>query len=300
MLRSWRANCDVQILIYDSDPNSVDPMEVSRVTDYIVGYIGKGNSMLIEERETNKQLAMKAQEVTGDKEDLKALTKAIMNKASSRRLIPKQEASLLLAQLKLTHCTKMFSTVSLSHNLRITTNGSKPSNSFLSKYEHRIGNPNMSLHQFFHHDRAKRKLPPAMPHCTGIAGKPTFPITEAYAKQTLLMCKPWTMFPKPVSWVNEFKRFISSKECPMSAKMAYNRVMQRHYNGTKFVDPVSTRPNHDPNYESEEDEMALALAGTNGTGMPDDDLFGGLIKGESYSWGTAPVVSFFLSSAIYL
>ena len=37
-LQSWRENCDIQIILYKSDPNVVDSMEISQVTDYIVTY----------------------------------------------------------------------------------------------------------------------------------------------------------------------------------------------------------------------------------------------------------------------
>ncbi len=41
-LQSWRANCDVKILIYETDPNHPDISEISSVIDYIVSYTCKG------------------------------------------------------------------------------------------------------------------------------------------------------------------------------------------------------------------------------------------------------------------
>ena len=49
-LLSWRANCKVDLIIYDSDPRNPDPMDVANVTDYIVAYSCKGSSSLMEER----------------------------------------------------------------------------------------------------------------------------------------------------------------------------------------------------------------------------------------------------------
>jgi len=43
-LQSWRANCDVSILIYDSDPSFPDVNEIANVTDYVVPYACKGNA----------------------------------------------------------------------------------------------------------------------------------------------------------------------------------------------------------------------------------------------------------------
>lgn len=58
MLQTWRANCDVQILIYNSDPKTPDVADIARVTDYIVAYSCKGNATMKEEREQNKALIM--------------------------------------------------------------------------------------------------------------------------------------------------------------------------------------------------------------------------------------------------
>ena len=42
-LQSWRANCDVQLLLYNSDPYIPNLSEIVKVADYIVSYITKGN-----------------------------------------------------------------------------------------------------------------------------------------------------------------------------------------------------------------------------------------------------------------
>lgn len=41
--RLWRANCDVQMILYMSDPNNPDMYELSKVPDYVVSYACKGN-----------------------------------------------------------------------------------------------------------------------------------------------------------------------------------------------------------------------------------------------------------------
>ena len=38
LVQSWRANCDVQILLYETDPLHPDPSEIAKATDYIVAY----------------------------------------------------------------------------------------------------------------------------------------------------------------------------------------------------------------------------------------------------------------------
>ena len=59
LLRSWRANCDIQILFYDSDPKSPDAEEISEVTDYVVGYCCKGNHTHHDEKKQMQALIMR-------------------------------------------------------------------------------------------------------------------------------------------------------------------------------------------------------------------------------------------------
>lgn len=51
MLQSWRANCDLQLLIYNSDPRSPDIAEIESVTRYVVAYAGKKHNTSKTERE---------------------------------------------------------------------------------------------------------------------------------------------------------------------------------------------------------------------------------------------------------
>lgn len=44
LLQCWRANCDVQLLIYMSDPRNPSVDEISKITDYVVSYTCKGNT----------------------------------------------------------------------------------------------------------------------------------------------------------------------------------------------------------------------------------------------------------------
>jgi hypothetical protein len=51
LLQSWRGNCDVQIMVYESDPNWPDLSEIAKVTDYMVGYACKGGQTTKQEKE---------------------------------------------------------------------------------------------------------------------------------------------------------------------------------------------------------------------------------------------------------
>ena len=43
-LQSWRANCDVSILVYESDPMNPNLAEIANVTNYVITYACKGNA----------------------------------------------------------------------------------------------------------------------------------------------------------------------------------------------------------------------------------------------------------------
>jgi hypothetical protein len=57
-LQAWRGNCDIQLLIYDTDPCNPDPAEIAKVTNYVVGYACKGNVTLSVEKSHVKSFTM--------------------------------------------------------------------------------------------------------------------------------------------------------------------------------------------------------------------------------------------------
>jgi len=59
VLRVWRANCDVTVLLYETDPMKPDPAEIAKVTDYVVAYASKGNSTLAVEKELVSRFIMR-------------------------------------------------------------------------------------------------------------------------------------------------------------------------------------------------------------------------------------------------
>ena len=58
MLQAWRANCDIQLILYDTDPDQIDPSEISKVVDYIVAYACKGNEKIKDEKDQLKAMIM--------------------------------------------------------------------------------------------------------------------------------------------------------------------------------------------------------------------------------------------------
>lgn len=59
LLQSWQGNCDIQLIVYDSDPNQPSLAEIAKVSDYVVAYSCKGNCTYKEEREQNKQFLLR-------------------------------------------------------------------------------------------------------------------------------------------------------------------------------------------------------------------------------------------------
>ena len=59
MLRCWRANCDVQIILYESNPCMPDASEIAKVTDYVVAYACKGNCTMALEKKQIRQIILR-------------------------------------------------------------------------------------------------------------------------------------------------------------------------------------------------------------------------------------------------
>jgi len=297
MLSSWRGNCDIQILIYESDPDTPDLREISRVTDYIVAYQCKGNTTYMEERETTKHIILNADVGIGGEGDLKRVCKQVMNKAASRRLISKQEASVFLADLPLTLCSEFMETVSISKTTRLKTDNSSASSpqKFLTHYASRAPEyVHLSLHEYFFVFREViRKRPPSIPHYVGVNGYPCFPVSEGYARHVLICYKPWTIYPENKKWKSDFMDFICSKRCPTSPKLVYDRVKRRHYDKTKYVDPSAKDVDHTKNPIDKNDEIALLLSGMGAENQKyfDKDIFDNIDKGIEYQWDKPPIVS---------
>ncbi len=58
-LQSWRANCDISISIYESDPKNPDASEIAKVTDYVIDYACKGNNTLAIEKKQVKDFTLR-------------------------------------------------------------------------------------------------------------------------------------------------------------------------------------------------------------------------------------------------
>ena len=97
-----------------------------------------------------------------------------------------------------------------------------------------------------------------------------------------------------MNWFQEFENFIQSPSCPLFVQLGYTRVLNKHYNGTKYVDPVS-RDRCSTEITDSEDEAAIILAGMGGKKPKDieDSVLANIDKGFEFEWSTPPKVSHF-------
>ena len=301
LVQGWRANCDIQILLYECDPLHPSPDEVARVTDYIVAYTCKGNESLVEEMKQMKALILGCQDMSGTTSDVKKIAKKLLNKTTKDKVISKQECMCHLAKLDLFSCSESIETVSISGEYRLCTSG-ESKYSFLAKYAKRDTSKwnQLSLHQYFHYIKntaAKRSSTSQkyiIPHYVGARSVPTYPPTEGYAKSVLILHVPWKNSfneeKETRNYIEEFKSFLKSPLCPMSVRIGYERAKARYLQNKQFVEP--TGKNENICYESfsstvdESVQEIVALASTLGlTCDPDiqenDEYFYG---DESTDW----------------
>jgi hypothetical protein len=291
VLQSWRANCDVQILVYDSSPDRPNIAEISKVTDYIVAYSCKGNKTLREEKQHTKHLISAAESTTDDTDDITRVCRQVMNKAASQRLISKQECSVLLADLPLVSCSELIENISITNNKKLKTDDTNDVTiKLMEQYQKRdmatLGH--MSLHKFFFYQRKKENKREAVPHYVGVSGFPCFPVSESYARHTLIVYKPWVEYPKGGGrYIEEFNDFINSRYCPQSCCMTYDRVLQRFLDKTTFVDFKNKEVDHSGNPITEEDEELIRLIGLGHVEFMDYDteIIKSLKRGMDYDWG---------------
>ena len=249
LLQGWRANCDIQILLYDSDPSNPDPADVAKVTDYVVAYACKGNDALQPEKAKLKGYILNLREdamTENVRTEAKTLARKILNKSISEKVISKQECMVQLAGLHLHLCSEVIQTVSISGSYRLSEDdiGCKGT-SFFQKYKVRKDLHHLSLDDYFHFvknrnlGKGKREV---IPHYVGGCSTPVFPATLQYARSVLLIYKPWnTKFPdrSDIEMMAEFERYIVSFECPMKVKIPYSRARQRVITGTHFAETTS-------------------------------------------------------------
>ena len=254
-MQGWRANCDVQILIYNSDPDDPDPADVAKVTDYMVSYACKGSDSLQTEKEKLKKYIIGLKDDAfsmGNVSEARTLARKILNKSLAKKVISKQECMVHVAQLPLLLCSDMLELVSISGSYKLSKEGEGNAGSFLQSYARRKANLDLSLDDYFHvwksKQRRQKNAPKVIPHYVGGSSYPVYPASLSYARSVLLIHKPWhRKFETNVTrdCLKDFNEFIMSPQCPMKVKIAYECIKHRvitssvHAEATSQVETVN-------------------------------------------------------------
>lgn len=137
LIHGWRANCDVKILLFESDPKNPDSEDITKVTNYIVSYASKGVETLQHERQQLRMLILATDEKTGCERDVVALARRILNRYVGERVVSKQECMVQLLGLDLWVCSESFHRISLSGYTKIDSKGTTGMNRTLRDYAYR-------------------------------------------------------------------------------------------------------------------------------------------------------------------
>ena len=293
-VRSWRANCDVQILLYDGNPNHPSPAEIAKATDYIVGYACKGNESLKMEKALIRQLILNATETHGDDTDVTRVARQILNQSIGEKMISKQEAMVQIGQLQLFDCSESIDTHSLSgyRKLHKDSNGKYSGSTLLAKYANRAKRyETTSLYDYYFISKHGGASPDAksIPHFVGARSHPTYPITPQYARSTLMLHHHWRP-PFPFSEETAKEDFQTHFETfPMGVKIPFECMKARdarRHNDYELVNRDSYGVDglnfHSPPKELEE---ILQLVSTLPKRSKDvDNDIGTLNLGLSHDW----------------
>ena len=243
--QSWRANCDVQILLYDSNPLHPDPEDVARATDYIVAYACKGVETLQEEKRQMIDLILRAHESFSDKTDVQRLARQLLNRTVGEKMISKQEAMVHIGQLDFVNCSESLDTVSISGYYKL--NIGKSATTLLKKHAMRSQElAHLTLHQYFHLLKNKTVDPSSthakyIPHYVGANSHPQYPPTVPYARSIVLLHTPWIRtFDTKQDFITLFRKLIMSPTCPLHIKIPYLRIKTRVLEKKTSVEPTNT------------------------------------------------------------
>jgi hypothetical protein len=281
MLQSWRANCDVALIVYDNDPVKLNAGDIARISGYVVSYATKGNKSYQSERDSIAALIENAgTDFAGDqKGEVLRLSRKIMNMFITSRVVSKAEASVELLSLDLYWCTESMRHVNLSGFRRLKEKGESGSDN-VAVYASRKERENMSMNDFLNTLSAKKriKIPmtasdlyrirPLQPELrpeiiipTGLNGNPVFPVSSSYARTVLLLHKPWSKS-KPLAFESEgavtlfpeFYQFLKSDLCPINVRLGYASAKEKYDRGLRFLEVTNDNQISPSNDENDVDD----------------------------------------------
>jgi hypothetical protein len=175
------------------------------------------------------------------KKEVFSAARKLLNRASVYRIISKQEAMCLLAQLPLVLCSERIEPVPLSPSRRICNqieakkDKTLQDTSWVTEYERRTGDSTLCFHHCVTGVMNRKKnstLKEIVPHYTGSIQFFSFPISESYCYQLLLAYMPWSKSnhlsnKQGKTYRDQLLEFVSSPICPQTILLAYERAKSR-------------------------------------------------------------------------
>ena len=244
MLESWRANCDVSVIIYATDPNDIVPADIARINGYITSYCTKGNLSYQEEKTSIASVISNYDycPVRSEKSNMSAVLRKTMNSLLTSRIVSKPEASVELLGMDLYWCTESAKHINLT-GLQQLLKKKKKMTDPIQKYKHRhksqlhlsfveymkvlekTSNTTNVTNQWLRKRDQKQKQ--RFIHAVGFNSSPVFPPRVHYAIATLVLHKKWDdknrleFESNEKSPITEFYEFLKSDRCPRSVKLQY-------------------------------------------------------------------------------
>ena len=305
LLQSWRGNCDIQVLIYRADAETIDAADIARVTDYIVAYACKGNVTTKEEKLQNKKLILASADETGDKSDVMRVARRIINRSASNRLITKQECMVLLGKLDLVLCSEKIQCVPLGGGQQVSVekgDAKTRNGTIVGMYMKRDKTEeSLSLYRFFHRvkndGKAQSDVAVIVPHFVGLNGQPIYPVTDSYARAALIIYKPWRdtkehAYYSKRAWQSEFAEFLHSDECPSTVQIDYERVYHRWVDHMTSYQAVAGQVDHSNNPISDKDQELLDCLGMHAQSaddVMDHSIIRDCDRGVGFDWSVHQV-----------
>ena len=231
VLESWRANCDISLILSESDPKNPSTRDIIPVSKYLTEYVGKG-------MEGSGALGDVLASVAADANPETSCAKNVVNKflmKTVKRDISSAEASHEIAGIPLYRCNHKFVNFSLSGTRmlqRIGQNVTRPT--LLDRYVSRKDIDDRTLYQFI--------CSFGVPVIQGNTYA-TYPLTEEYARTQLILHWPnWRKLEeithgKP--YLDVFKEFVKSDQCPNFVKSDVERASkpEQCYNEDDAFEP---------------------------------------------------------------
>jgi hypothetical protein len=252
-----------------------------------------------------------AQCVDGDENDLIRLSKKMLNKTSSTRIISKQECMVENTELPLSLCSDFIQVVGITGSSRITANG-QGSESMITSYANRLDEfEEFSLCRFVHHCQPiLKEFKVLVPHFVGLNNTPTFPVSPSYARSCLIVHCPWRnmKFHKldDKACISQFLQMMERDSFPKSVKLSYMQAKNRYEADIRSAmvgvgDDSKNEPENVDDLDDEDDMVLKCMARLPGhsTSADTSDLFDEQVNsGQTYDWSKRCTVSDLLDNEL--